>query len=203
MDKNFIIEKMNTANIQAVFEKKGYTYFSKGAMNLNIFGIRASANIPNTFDDFICVYYNDNNANKIELNFPATTDPGTFWLQNPMAKGGTAILAEGQYRGAYKLGQHYGHEALVQILPLPCYRDDNRDDKIDTNQKTITTGLYGINIHSAWWVEEAEVIDKASAGCQVCKRRMHHKQIIELCKLSAKIYGNKFTYTLLNEKDFN
>lgn len=202
MNKEFIETKISTAQVQEVFRKKGYDFFAKGAFNLNIFGIRAENKIANEFDDLICVYYRSNAGGNIELRYPATTDPGTYWLLNPMSPGGSAILVEGQYKSAYQLGKHYGHEALVQIAPVSCYRDNNKDNVLDQVRSTITTGLYGINIHSAWWVEEADVVGNASAGCQVFKKKSHHASVIDICKQAAKIYGNKFTYTLFNQTDF-
>ncbi len=201
MKKGFI-ESLTTEKVMNVFEKKGYDFFSKGAYNLNIFGIRAEISTPNSFDDLICVFHKNNKGENVEFVCPATTDPGTYWLEHPMNTGGTAILCEGQYKGAYALGTHYGHDALVQVLPLPCYRDNNKDGIIDKDARTITTGLYGINLHSAWWVEEADVIGNASAGCLVTKIKYHHKYIIEAAKQAVKIYGNRLTLTLLNENDF-
>lgn len=42
--------------------------------------------------------------------FPATTDPGTFYRENPLSVKGTAIMKPGQYRGAYMIGRHRGCE---------------------------------------------------------------------------------------------
>ncbi|MDZ7648478.1 MAG: hypothetical protein U5K54_15520 [Cytophagales bacterium] len=36
--------------------------------------------------------------------YPATTDPGTFWLNNPSFPQGTAILAQGQHVDSYSIG---------------------------------------------------------------------------------------------------
>ena len=45
------------------------------------------------------------------------------------------------------------------------------------------------------------VINKWSAGCQVFKKIDDYNKFMELCKDSANIYGNGFTYTLITEKE--
>lgn len=188
-----------------VFEKKKYAFFTKGDYNLNIIGIRANTTIPNKFDDLICLVY------KVEDNwickaYPATTDPGLYYMQNPMSVKGTAILKEGQYRGAFKIGKHQGkYEALVQNKSLPVYRDGNKDNKHDFIESNVETGMFGINIHRATGIEGAESVqvDKWSAGCQVIASYNNFKEFMNIVNKASKIYGSTFTYTLINEKDFN
>ena len=40
-----------------------------------------------------------------------------------------------------------------------------------------------------------------SAGCQVFADPKDFAKFIELCKKQSTLYGNSFTYTLLDEKD--
>lgn len=98
---------------------------------LNIVGIRSRNVLPDRFDDEIHVFYKAKPFLWDYHIFRATTDPGTFWLKNPMYPKGTAILAQGQYRDAYQIGLHQGkYKALVQVKPVKILRDYDRDAKL-------------------------------------------------------------------------
>ena len=188
--------------VQQVFAKKDYRFFENGNYNLNIFGIRATERNTNTFNDLICVMYKE--AGVMQLRqFAATTDPGEYWVKNPMSSGGCAAMVEGQYLSAYTIGKHFGTDALVQVAPVKCYRDNDKDGIMRYDKASITEGLYGINIHSAWAVERANTVDKWSAGCQVFQNRAEFKSFIALCNKAMKSgMGSTFTYTLFYEADF-
>jgi len=190
-----------TIELLRAMNKKGYAVFNNGnPFNLNIVGVRANNPSPDNFDDTIYCFYS--NYGWIKFAWPVTTDPGLFYLQNPLNVDGTAILAPGQYRGAFKIGLHHGqYEALVQAKPVRVIRDTNRDNKLDFGSENIVEGMFGINIHRASIKHESIQVDKWSAGCQVFANPDHFKTFIELCKNSKELYGNRFTYTLLNEKD--
>src|SRR3990167_8174555 len=100
---------INLPDIAKVMLKKGYAFFEKAdkPFNLNIIGIRSSNNKPDSFDDLITVSWNYKAGWNL-LKFSATTDPGLYWLNNPINVEGTAILAPGQYRGAFCKGFHKG-----------------------------------------------------------------------------------------------
>jgi len=188
--------------LKRVIEEKGYVWFSGSKpFDLNIVGIR-NLNAVNAFDDTICVAYLDIEKRKRIIHFPATTDPGLFYLKNPMNASGTAILKEGQYRGAYRLGKHKGYTALVQIKPVSVYRDVNKDGKYDFNGK-IDTGLFGIDIHRALEFDIAKTVDKFSAGCQVIQSPDDFAYLIALVKRQKQFLGTDIvTYTLILENSF-
>jgi len=80
--------------------------------------------------------------------YPATTDPGLYYLWHPSCPSGTAILKEDQYLNCFKLGLHKGkYKALVQAKPLTVIRDYNRDSVLNYNSGKEETGMFGINIH--------------------------------------------------------
>ena len=82
---------------------------------LNIIGIRSASSTPNSFDDTIIACYKREDGEWISNQFRATTDPGTFWLNNPMNPQGTAIIKPGQYIGSHRVGVHRGkYQALTQ-----------------------------------------------------------------------------------------
>jgi hypothetical protein len=120
-------------------------------------------------------------------------------LKNPLRKEGTAILKSGQYRGSHQLGLHQGkYQALTQKNPLPVFRDKDKDSEYDLIPESIQTGIFGINIHRSNPYTESELVDKWSAGCQVFKRVKDFNLFMGLCRKSSKIWGNSFTYTLID-----
>lgn len=201
MIKTSLANKCANADFEKILAKKGYAFFTKGEYNLNIIGVRHSGkNITNHFDDFIVVIYNTSTEKNVKKIFPATTLPGKKAMDNPSNYKGTAILKEGQYRGAYIIRPHRGkYNALCQNKSLPVYRDNDKDKEYDFNPITIDNGVFGINIHKAG--TNSINIDGWSYGCQVFQRAADFSTFMRLVNLSAKIYGNKFTYTLINEED--
>ncbi len=200
-----LIEILNPENIKSYFQAQEYKFFDTPdkKLNLNLIGVRRDNQGTNTFDDFILVMYREEEL-MVSKRYQITTDPGKYWLLNPLNPKGTAILKPGQYRGTWQLGKHQGkYEALVQRKPVKVYRDNNKDEVLDYNSMTtmVDEGYFGINIHRSNPYDQSYTVNKWSAGCQVFKKVEDYNKFIKLCKDSAKIYGNSFTYTLIEEKD--
>ena len=195
-----------TENIKKVLKNKGYAFFTTDRpYNLNLIGVRSINPRANTFDDTLIVIYSDKSGKIYNLQFDITTDPGAYWLKHPQNHKGTAILVPNQYRGVWKIRKHQGkYNALCQRynIPIKVYRDRNRDDILDYDPATIDEGVFGINLHHSNYYTESYQVDKWSAGCQVFKRIKDFNKVMQLAKKSKKIYGNSFTYTLLDERDF-
>jgi hypothetical protein len=179
----------------------GYRIFNR-PFELNIVGVRTDNINPNSFDDWIHVFYNNGKSQWALHSFPCTTDPGTFWLKNPIAKKGTAILKQGQYTGAYQLGLHRGkYMALVQRGNVTVIRDYNRNAVLDWNNGKEDTGSdFGINIHRANASGTTKTVDSYSAGCQVLANAKDFELLISLAKNHRALYGNAFSYTLIDER---
>ena len=200
-----LMELLTPENIKSYFVAKEYKFFDthNKKLNINIIGVRRDNQGTNTFDDFLLVMYREKEQ-VLSHRWQITTDPGKYWLMNPTNPKGTAVLVPNQYRGTWQLGKHQGkYEALVQRKSVQVYRDNNKDDVIDYNSMTtmIDEGYFGINIHRSNPYDQSYVINKWSAGCQVFKKIEDYNKFMKLCKESAKIYGNSFTYTLIEEKD--
>lgn len=170
------------------------------SFNLNIVGWRRKIVEANKFNDVIAVYWQQDTVWR-KKQWPATTIPGVPWLLNPVNKNGTAIVVPGQYTKVYALGQYKGYTALKQVSPIKVFRDSNRDTlqrKIaDKIPGSIEEGLFGVHIHKAGiW---SKLVGTSSAGCQVFQNAVDFYEFIELCEVSASIYGNAFTYTLIDE----
>lgn len=182
-------------NILRLCVNAGHTVFVNGPYNLNLIGVRSPSRIANVFDDRIHLVYRDDRGSWVDLCFRCTTDPGAYWLENPMRVDGTAILVPGQYRGAYRLGKHRNYPALVQARPVLVYRDANRNHILDMD--AYQRGHFSINIHHAG--EDSQRVDKWSAGCQVVANLAEWNILMAVVRRSAQTYGDTFTYTLLDQ----
>ena len=194
------MKNYNSEDIKKVLKMKGYLYFTD-PLKLNIIGIRSNPGIVNSFDDIIMISYTNTDGTEIFLEYPMTTDPGRYYLENPINVDGTGILKEGQYINIYQYSLHHNeYMALCQRLgPVIVYRDPDRTDTENFGGKT-ESGMFGINIHHAGIGSTS--VNKWSAGCQVFENINDFNVLMKLVQLSISKYGNKFTYTLINEIDF-
>lgn len=193
--------------IETAVKAKGYKWFTSDNYDVNIVGVRnaeTEGKVTNRFDDCVTLSYKDE-AGKWHFHcFEATTDPGSHWEKNLLNKDGVAILKEGQYRGSHMIGLHQGkYEALRQKKPLKVYRDNDKDGVYDFIEENVHEGIYGINIHRATSREggKSVQVDKWSAGCQVIAANNDFKLFMEVVNKAAKVWGNSFTYTLINSND--
>ena len=186
------------SRIKSILHSKGFVLYTR-PYELNIVGLRSASTVANRFDDQIHVFYKTNGLLWNYHVYRATTDPGTFWLKNPMQPQGTAVLAQGQYVDAYQIGLHKGkYKALVQIKPVTVIRDYDRDAVLDFINGIRITGMLGINIHRASKTGTTVTVDKYSAGCQVFADTGDFDEFMDLCERHRQLYGNKFTYTLID-----
>ncbi len=186
------------SRIKVILKRRTYKLYTR-PYELNIVGLRSKQTKSNAFDDEIHVFYKTDKRKWNYHLYKATTDPGTFWLKNPTYPQGTAILKEGQYENAYALGLHQGkYTALVEIKPVVVMRDYDRNAILDFKNGNVQKGSFGINIHHAASKGKTLTIDKYSAGCQVFQSAEDFKQFIGLCEKHRSLYGNVFTYTLID-----
>lgn len=204
--KTQLYTKCKACDFEKLFDKKGYAYFKTGVYNLNIIGVRSNKTneVTNTYDDCLVVIFNTTNGWKKYI-YTITTKPGLKYMEHPTNIKGTAILAPGQYRGAYAIAKHNGkYDALCQRnKPVKVYRDNNCNRVYDYNPKIMDVGMFGINIHRSNEFFTRGSIDGYSAGCQVFNDPREFFSFMSIVKKSAKIFGNCFTYTLVNESDLD
>ena len=186
--------------IHATLLQKGFKTFSR-PFELNIVGIRANSTTPNSFDDCLNIFYKTSDGKLQFHQFAATTDPGTYWLKNPMNPQGTAIVKHGQYASSHRIGLHRGkYLALVQQRPLTIIRDYDRNANLDFMNGREETGIFGINIHHASVNGTTKSVEKYSAGCQVFANINDFNLFMQLAERHKQLYGNDFTYTLIDER---
>jgi len=198
-----LITEMTIDKLIQVFKEKGYAFFDgRKSYNLNIIGVRSDSPNANTFDDHMLVVYRDESLEWIIDKYVITTDPGKRYLKRPINIKGAAILIPGQYRSTYQIARHRGkYFALCQKGgPVKVWRDDNKDAILD-HDNDVDEGWHGINIHRAHKNLTLESVNGYSAGCQVFAAPADFAYFMAICEVAESIYGNSFTYTLLDEED--
>ena len=199
------IDNLSYDNIKNVYEKMGYKFYDNGKKyNVNLFGIRSKDMLVNEWNDILGVAYLDEFGKQNVLLHKGTTKPGYYYLKKKKGNvNGTAILIPNQYPHCWSLGLHNGkYKALRQVgKPFEVWRDDDSDGELDYSGK-IYKNVTGLNMHTESLINKTEKVGAYSAGCQVREFDKEHFMVIELIERSAELYGNKFTYTLFEEKDF-
>lgn len=187
-----IIKTMKAKNM-VVFEHDSKPF------NLNIVGLRSTDIDVNEFNDWLVVFWKYK-GKWSQYWMKCTTLSGLYYLENPVNPKGSAILCDGQYKGVYQLDLHNSkYMALCQRLgEVEVWRDNDKDSEFDFENESKEWGMFGINIHRASSTQTLDEIGKNSAGCQVIQNPQNFDLFIQLCQESSEIYGNKFTYTLLN-----
>jgi hypothetical protein len=191
--------------IESAVKAKGYKWFTGTNHDVNIVGVRNSEthdDVTNKFDDKITVSFKDEKGEWKYYEFDCTTDPGKYWVENIMNKSGVAILKEGQYRGSHTIRKHQGkYDALCQKGLVKVYRDKNKDNEYDLLEENVNEGIYGINIHRATASGKSKQIDRWSAGCQVIASSNDFKTFMDIMYKAKNVWGNSFTYTLIESID--
>lgn len=197
------MKKLTLQDIVATMKKKGYIVYTQ-PFHLNIVGIRNSSPVnQDRYDDLIAFFYYDDNGKLQGKICVGTTDPSTTYLKNPMGSGGAGILKGGQYVDTYKIDYHKKkYEAICQRLKKVTVIRDNDRDGFTNFLNAEQSGFFGINIHkSTASKSDKTLIGKDSAGCQVFQDNADFYEMMRLARISGSRYGNKFTYTLIDERD--
>ena len=80
---------------------------------------------------------------------------------------------------------------------MKVYRDANKDMTYDESKTQ--EGIFGINIHKAG--ADSTYVENWSEGCQVFKKSAEFDEFMKICKKAESIFGNSFTYTLIESSD--
>jgi len=154
---------------------------------LNIIGVRNESRRSDKWDDFIVAFRWINE--KLEgYIFEGTTDPGAYYLLNPIRALGTAILCPNiQVHDHYRLmdNGHNGYRAYKQVKPFPHIRDNDKNtllnfDLFNDKTKWITNERIGSNLHRAHQNLILNTIGKYSAGCQVVRKPKDWDLLVKL-----------------------
>lgn len=186
--------------IEAAVKAKDYKWFED---KLNIVGIRTNDKTTNIFNDFITYSYKDKKTGQwVFIGFNATTDPGLYWLEKPGRVTGTGILVPDQYIDIWQWGMGAnGYKQFLQLGgPVKAYRDNNRDNYLDMDPKSIEQGYFGMNGHRAHATILQKWVDKYSAMCQVIQNGdSAWKKVVQIAEIFC--VQKFYSYTLLVEND--
>jgi len=202
-----LAEIKNYEDVRRLYASKSYV-FRENKMALNIGAMRAKNSKSDTFDDLgWCAYIDENNTPQIQF-FWCTTDPGKYWLQNPMKEEGCAIMVPNQYKEVLGVGKHNGkYECFKQLGPMSYVRDNNKDTILDFSlyrdpekrKKALFWAIINSNVHRASEFHNVPIIGRYSASCQVVQNPQTFKKLIELRDKSFSAGFSRWDYTLFEE----
>ena len=195
---------MTIATLKAAVLSIGAKWFDAKAFDLNLIGCRSDDPKAGKFDDFMyCAFYDLNREWQLRT-WHITTDPGPYYLANPMNAQGTAIVAEGQYPGVWQIGLHQKKTpALVQVGDFYVHRDRDKDGWVDTNTPRVLARGTGINAHGANATGLTQDVGKWSAACQVHQSQAGLDEMLFYAHQQVKWTGwKRYTYTLLTAGRF-
>lgn len=186
-----------------LFDKKGYTMKNR-PYELNIVGVRSNS-LKGGFIDEIHFFYKNGSGKWIYSVCKGTTDPGTFYLNDPAYPKTTAILAEGQY-GGFQLGYKGALLTLSSRKPLRVVRNYNRTSILDLKNGIEEVKSTNINIIHANFEQSPsgtvigydDFNQKHNEGAQVLAYFDDYQKLMRAALKSEKLYGNDFTYTLID-----
>jgi len=194
--------------IQLAVEGLGYKWFN-GPYSLNFIWERTSFEATNKFTDFLHVCYKDVNGFEQIITLPATTKPGLkgSLLEPITVEGirGTAIIESPQqvlggweFKDTFKEFSSYPY--FRQIGKVNYWRDGNKDTIIDKINRQIAK-IFGTHWHrmSQNNTYGSGLVNNWSLGCMGCPEP-EFKKILEITRKSVKMYGTKFTGTIIESK---
>lgn len=172
----------------------------------NLVGVRnPEGRKEDIWNDVLIFYYRPERKLYLDLG---TTDPGKYYIDNPMRRDGAAHLAEIFQKHIWSIGKHGRmgtrgrHTAFVQGgRAVSLWRDTNKDYKITQSDVYIEVSYgNGINMHSTY--NDTDSIGKSSAGCQVWKDMNSLQKIINICKDNGQELFSYLLMPLRQENEF-
>ena len=193
---------MKLEELIKVYQRKGHVIFEddRKPYNLNYGVIR---DMGGQWNDLFFLFWKYKGKWNL-IQWMGTSDPGAYYLKNPLNVLGTAILPAGQHRGLFKRGLHKGaYKALVQARPVMVYRDADKDETPEINDRQVKdTGWHGINSHRAHQDFEVRTIGKYGGGCQVTLNPDEYDVVDRVWDKGFEYWGETLTYTILEVEDF-
>jgi hypothetical protein len=131
------------SSIARAMLRNGFQVFDNNEQDLNL-NIVAIRNTQPVFDRFNCRwvhFWRDSNGEWQMNSWAWTTYPGYYYtIEKLLNPNGVAVLAPGQYPGAYRIDSHRGiYPALCQRgAKVRVFRDGNRDRIYDMEARTIS-----------------------------------------------------------------
>ena len=203
--------------IKAVMLKKGHKFFGGGDYNLNLIAVRENDTFENTFSDTLyCIYKKAGTWQMLTLNW--TTLAGTLGIggeKNPLTGAqtgtgvdGVAVIAEGQYLGAYQFLDTYrgflSYPYFTQIKNISYYRDNDKNGIITRGK--LYVGNYGTFLHrmSNNGVVSGYVNFDWASWSQGCNGapEPEFRKLVDVARQAVIFWGDKFSYSVIHANDF-
>lgn len=169
--------------IKYMLDKNYHVFTKTGEYNIvYVEGMNSDGTVnndaPNQFNDRRIVIEFVDGIPKIKGIWEATTEPGTYWVNNPMNPKGAARIQFNQFK-AWRVGTHKDQfPALVQVDNITVHRDFDRNGS-RTGDKLDTGSDFGVNQHHAKDAPRHD-IGRWSAGCLVGRSKAEHDQFMEI-----------------------
>jgi len=193
--------------VKAAMLAKGYPWFPDQNV-VSVEGMEPNGapngNRPNAFDDIKMVL--DGDGKIIGGPWRASTQPGKYFTNNPMAEGGAFIIALGPQSCWGPPGDYHGHTAWRQNDDSFIYghRDPNRTYKRQGPAVKHGPPSIGVHHHHGWNMPIDDIAN-TDAGCQVIRLNDEHDQFMKLTmqcpRYLADRHGYRMTATVLEAKD--
>lgn len=184
---------------------KGYKWFDSQP---NIIAIRTSLQVPDLFNDILCIVYKEAGVEKLYTAI-ITTEPGTTYQKKLLNAQGCWVMMPAQMIDAYAPGFHQSkpdHRCLKSVGKIFGLREDDKDGIILNDKNSVATwqegSTIGANIHGALHkadIDLTKVVGPWSAGCQVHERWSRKEEMMRIIDLYSMF--KRFTYTLIVEAD--
>lgn len=107
------------------------------------YGINTS---PDKWNDSVLVIEWDGSEWDALCFYRATTEPGVYYVNNPLNRNGSAVLDWGLHKDLWRFGRHRRYEALVQAGVARLIRDHNKNHKRDDTISHESGN--GVNLHT-------------------------------------------------------
>jgi hypothetical protein len=163
------------AKIKSILKGKRYLVFTR-PYELNIIGLRAEKTSSSLFSDELHVFFKKDDENWTYLIFSVSTDTSGIY--------DSLILKGGQHQNAFGLDDE--RNVLKQINPLPFLINGRTESK-----------MQGIGFYKA---DKGKIANELE-GWQVFQNEMEYGLFLLLCTKHRKLYGNRFTYTLIDFRE--
>lgn len=135
-------------------------------------------NRNNAFDDIKMVL--DRTGKIVGGPWEATTAPGRYWTQHPMASGGAFIISKGPQM-CWTPGPYHDLEVWRQAEDSSIYGTRDPDATFQRQGPPVRHGNIGIHHHNGYDLPR-DNISNAAAGCQVIRLRSDQAVFMRITK---------------------
>jgi hypothetical protein len=146
----------------------------------------------NAFDDIKMVL--DGDGKIVGGPWEATTQPGKYWTEHPMASGGAFIIALGP-QACWTLGEYHGLMVWRQAEDSRILGHRDPDRTYERHGPPTEFGNIGVHHHGGYDLPR-EDLRNAAAGCQVIRLRDDQAQFMRITRRCPRYLKDRQGYRL-------